>query len=240
MHTRLTFGILAVVMLAPLSALAQEAGASGNSRIRVTAPAVADHRLVAQLLSQDSSSLTLAIKGKTMTVPLSAVTQLEVSRRRSWRARGALIGGVAGGVAGLVLGQSDSGCNANTNFGAALGIDGGPGNGCFNNLDLTIPGAIVLGGLGALAGALVAPGEKWGPVTDHHVRLTVTPAFVNRMLSGLEVAMGDSLAMRGIERIADLHGILQRLVERQWPFQRRALDRTPSPGSAPCRCHRHG
>ena len=36
--------------------------------------------------------------------------------------------------------------------------------------------------------------------------------------------MGDALLVRGVERIANLHGVLQCLIERQRPLQRSALD----------------
>jgi len=35
----------------------------------------------------------------------------------------------------------------------------------------------------------------------------------------LQVAMDDALAVRGVERVADLRGVLERLVERQWALQ---------------------
>ena len=43
-------------------------------------------------------------------------------------------------------------------------------------------------------------------------------------VGGLQIAVGDALPVRGIERIANLRRILQRLIERQGPFQRCALD----------------
>jgi hypothetical protein len=36
--------------------------------------------------------------------------------------------------------------------------------------------------------------------------------------------MGDALAVRGVQRIADLRAVLQRLLDRHGPLQRRALD----------------
>ena len=50
------------------------------------------------------------------------------------------------------------------------------------------------------------------------------PVFGDENIGGLQVAMRDALLVRGVERIANLRGILQRLIERQRAFQRRALD----------------
>ena len=36
--------------------------------------------------------------------------------------------------------------------------------------------------------------------------------------------MGDALLVRGVERVANLHRVLQCLIERQRPLERRALD----------------
>ena len=43
-------------------------------------------------------------------------------------------------------------------------------------------------------------------------------------IGGLEVAVRDALPVRGVEGIADLCGIFQRLVERQRAFERRSFD----------------
>ena len=43
-------------------------------------------------------------------------------------------------------------------------------------------------------------------------------------IRGLQVAMGDALLVRGVERVANLHRVLQRLIDRQRPLERRALD----------------
>ena len=50
------------------------------------------------------------------------------------------------------------------------------------------------------------------------------PVLVARNIRGLEVAMGDALRVRGVESITHLRCILQGLINRQWPLERRPLD----------------
>ena len=52
-----------------------------------------------------------------------------------------------------------------------------------------------------------------------------TPAAVTRMLAGFQIAMRDAFLVRGIERIANLHGVAKRLIERERTVQRSPLDK---------------
>jgi hypothetical protein len=94
---------LVVSLLAAAAAVAGEGSepASG-ARIRVTAPSVpqqvfegseANQRLVGTLVSLDGETLTLKLKKRTdpVVVPRSSVQQLEISRRSSKKATGALV-----------------------------------------------------------------------------------------------------------------------------------------------------
>ena len=47
--------------------------------------------------------------------------------------------------------------------------------------------------------------------------------FGEEDVAGLEVAMDDSLRVRGIQGVQDLRGVVQGLLQRQWALQRSAF-----------------
>ena len=56
------------------------------------------------------------------------------------------------------------------------------------------------------------------------VKRYLDAGFRDQDIGGLEIAMGDSLAVRGFERAGQLDRILQRLIERQRTFDLRTFD----------------
>ena len=53
---------------------------------------------------------------------------------------------------------------------------------------------------------------------------SLTPDLGHQDVGRLQIAVDDAFAVRGIQRIGNLDGVLQRLIERQRPFERLALD----------------
>lgn len=119
------------------------------------APAQAPKRIVGTLTGVDLSFLTIETSGGEIAVRREAIQAVEISKRRSWRKRGALIGAGLGVLAALVIAASE---------------DYSPREICFLSCATVTPssfasevliGASVLGLAGAGLGAAVAPGERW-------------------------------------------------------------------------------
>lgn len=133
-----------------------------GARFRVTT----DHRLVGRLVAQDDQSLTLQVREDKapVVVPRTTVTRVEESLRPSRKGRGAWIGAAVGAGSAVMLG--------------VLGGDDCSGNNwiCFSHTDVALVSAVLFVPLGALIGALAAPGEHWGPVpSGHRVGASLAP-----------------------------------------------------------------
>jgi len=167
--------VLSPVLLTPAIGWADEGpGPSDGARVRVTAPTVsrrvfrddAKRRLVGTIVSQDDEALTLRggnLREPTV-VPRSSIQKLEISRRRSQRLKGFLIGFLAGTAVGIGL--------TAVNEGSTL-CDSGGVSGCDVVLSAIVPGLPA-----ALLGAVLAPGERWEEVASGSpvaVRLTPAP-----------------------------------------------------------------
>jgi hypothetical protein len=111
-------------------------------------------RLVGTFVGADSSAITIGDeKGFERAIPNEIVSQFEVSAGRKSRAgRGAVIGLIAGTVAGFAIGtyvdESEGDCG-----------DCFPGDGAYQ-MGITLGGAILGTGVGALVGALIKT-ERW-------------------------------------------------------------------------------
>ena len=116
-----------------------------GTRVRVRAPLVLTKGTVSTLVAVDPSSLTLERAGGKERVVLlrSAIRSLEVSERRSYKRRGALIGAGIGLLAALLIVNDCSG-DCVISRGTAIGY----------TAIVFVPGAAGLG-------ALVSPGERW-------------------------------------------------------------------------------
>jgi hypothetical protein len=144
--------VLAVLLAAGPVALHAQARVESGSRVRVTAPALADTAVTGRVISIESASLLLAVKDDTAAtqVPFSGIRSLEVARDGGARRRSVTTWtSIAGAVAGYLLAAPPWG-------------DGCPGDGC---------GTARLGGLGAgavvggLFGFVISAGgaEVWVP-----------------------------------------------------------------------------
>jgi hypothetical protein len=114
-----------------------------GTRLRITAPSQLPKPLVGSLTAVDASVLVV---DSSKQVRRDVIQKLEVSERRSWKKKGALIGAGAGVLAAAFL------------------------SAITNEEDLISPGEAFAVGLvlftpvGAGLGALIAPGESWVPV----------------------------------------------------------------------------
>lgn len=119
-------------------------------RVRLNAPAQASQRIVGTLTGVDVSVLTIQTSKEEVVVRRDAIQTLELSERRGWRRRGALIGAGLGVVVAVIAAASD---------------DQEPflftGKPLFTRTDVGMMYGILAVPLGAGVGALVAPGERW-------------------------------------------------------------------------------
>jgi hypothetical protein len=139
--------------------------ASPAQRVRLTVPTLHENAIVGRLVAADDLALRIEKAGRegkaeTITVPRAALTRLEVSRSRSRKGKGALIGaliGIGASVAvGLAAGDDCSSLPLGDDLGSRL-----ERNLCFDSGDMGLMTAILAVPAGTVVGALVAPGEKW-------------------------------------------------------------------------------
>ncbi len=178
MRLRLVVAVVALLLLALIGvgATASPAdevpGPALGARVRLTVGSLsgpvsegdkATRRLVGTLIGLDSEALTLEVKKQRdpVVVRRSSLQQLEISRRSSKKAMGALLGFLVGTTAGAVAASASGGSSVCNSTGLS---------GC----DLAIA-TVVIGLPGALVGALVAPGERWEAAPLGRVGLSVTP-----------------------------------------------------------------
>lgn len=150
-----------------------------GERVRIAAPAQSPKRIVGTLTGMDSSSLTIATANDRIIVRREAIDKAEVSTRRSWKRKGALLGAGAGAALAVLaaatssdkqscslLGCSDPSCYSNS---------GSCSGGSFLTRGATAAlGLMVFVPVGAGVGALVAPGERWTSIPAPAARPSVS------------------------------------------------------------------
>jgi hypothetical protein len=148
-HTRVS--PVVIVLLATVSPAAPGSAQDSfllepGSRVRVTAPAVAQKPIVGTLLEASEPEIVLAPPGSDRTpIPRASIARLERSVRPSRRTTGALAGFILGlGAIGLKT-LHDGGCNDGCNAG---------------NVAAAVVAALPVAALGAI----VSPGERWADV----------------------------------------------------------------------------
>lgn len=170
---RVVAAALSPVLLAPAVGRADEGPApSDGARVRVTAPGVSRRlfqgdqgkRLVGTIVSQDDETLSIRTGDlrELAVVPRSSIRKLEISRRRSQRAKGLLIGFLVGTAAGIGLTAVSKGSSA---------CDSTHVTGCDVALSALVPGLPA-----ALLGAILAPGEKWEEFGSSPIAVGLAPA----------------------------------------------------------------
>ena len=164
--------VTSLAALCGLPAWADEGSQTpGGKRVRITAPGFASRPVVGNLIAIEATKVTVQPAGSSETVAIlrNAVTQFEISSKRSQKGRGAAIGALVGAGVGAA-------------FGFAAGDDCGPPD--ERRLDCILPqktvalgGGIIGGGLGAIIGLIVAPGEQWETADPAGLEITVTPVM---------------------------------------------------------------
>ena len=163
--------VLSVLPHIPIGSLADEGPPpTVGARVRVTAPSVSrdffrdeGRRIVGTLVSLTDETLTVQVRGHddAAAVPLSSVQRFEISRSRSRKSRGLLIGFLVGTAIGVVGAAANGGSSA---------CDSTSVSGC----DLLLS-TIIVGLPGAIIGAIAAPGERWEESSIGRVGLIIAP-----------------------------------------------------------------
>jgi hypothetical protein len=163
--------VLCVLLPIPIASLADESPSpTAGARVRVTAPSVsreffADERrlIVGTLVSLTEETLTVQVPGHDdpAAVSRSSLQRFEISRSRSKKGRGLLIGFLVGTGVGVGLAAAVGGSSACDSTGLS---------GC----DMLLS-TILLGLPGAIIGAVAAPGERWEEIPAGRIGLTITP-----------------------------------------------------------------
>src|SRR5260370_15189342 len=117
--------LVTAILASPILSLAAQGGptVAPGARLRITAgDSASSRRLVGTLVAQDSSAIRLevpdlvksagagALVTKVVSVPLTTIRELEVSRPRSNGGKGALIGLGVGVVSGAIVGAAGGSC----------------------------------------------------------------------------------------------------------------------------------
>jgi len=155
-------------------AWAEDAALETNARIRVTE--LAGRRLVGRLAAASDTSLTVALRDKTVVVPREALTKLEVCRRPSRKTRGAGIGLLVGAASGALLGYSEGRRGYALPLCSFLPPCDSVGHEFDHRAEDAVSYGLVLGALGAGIGAAVAPGDWWETVGVGGIGVRVSPA----------------------------------------------------------------
>lgn len=161
---------LALLTLAYLFASARAAGEDApldlsltpGMRVRVLAPDISPSKVVGTISRVDNRSVTIDVPGRSEPVSVlrEKIARLDVSEGPRSRGVDAAIGGVVG--AGIGAG------------GCAAGNGGGQGHIVSTG---AVAGfcALLGGGLGALIGAVIPPGEHWRAISATRYRVTFAP-----------------------------------------------------------------
>jgi hypothetical protein len=141
-------------------------------RVRILAPEVSPHKVIGtvQRVSEDSVTLDVPGRNELVSVLREKIARLDVSEGPRSRGVDVAIGGVIGagiGAGGCAAGNG-SGQGHIVSTGAVAGV-------C----------ALLGGGLGALIGAVIPPGERWKEISATRYRISFAP----RLDHGLDLAV---------------------------------------------------
>lgn len=165
---RISVLVVALAMTVPASARAQqEPGVRPGDRVRLTAPALGLDRFEGTLAALEAEPRTLTVEAEdtTVTVPIDALTRLDVSRGKASRAAGLLAGAAAGALLGAVIGSS-------------LGEEDCPPESfapCADKGDTALIGGVLGGAVGAGIGYRVTGGTRWVPLSLQSLEVSIHP-----------------------------------------------------------------
>jgi len=163
-----------------------------GARVRVVASRVAERPFIGVLLAVKGVDLIIRKEGSAdpVVVPRAAITKFEVSRGPKSKAKGALIGGAIGAAAGALLGAaaaSSTKCNPNDII-EALACEVLNHELSNSKGQYIAVGSLAGAGVGALAGTLLAHGEKWKIVSTDRISVS--------LLTPTARAVGFTVSMR--------------------------------------------
>ncbi len=155
MHTRYVWMVTLVMAFAcpGMSAGAQVAELQVGTRVRLRAPSTVAGRLTGVVLARSADSVTVSrVEALPITIPVSSLTSLEISRGKS-RGLGASKGALWGGGVMLLMGAAfnDRPCRSQEAGVACERVSAAE-----NALVAGVSGAMVGAGIGAAVGA-----ERW-------------------------------------------------------------------------------
>jgi len=140
------------------------------------------------LVANDGDAITITRPGANKIVlPVEAVTRLEIRRRRGRKLLGAVIGLGAGAVIGGLVGRATE---EDEDYSPTYHIE----QDFLPTPDLSsVPTkaefyAMIGGLVGAAAGAIAAPGEKWETVNHENLQISVGP-FIGHHRAGVLLAV---------------------------------------------------
>lgn len=150
-----------------------------GTRVRLTAPSIAGKRLVGVVREVDDTTLTLKRDGDkgTLQVPRSAITMVEVSRRRSRKGKGAAIGMLVGLGAAVAVGLAEGqDCRSVPESEDPFGYSFLFRDLCFSKAETALITGILTVPVGTLLGVVAAPREKWEVSAATRLHVAVAPA----------------------------------------------------------------
>jgi hypothetical protein len=156
--------LAATLAVSPARAAAEEKPSNEPLRVRVTSSAVPSGRAVGTLVGVDERTVTLRPSGKKEHVRLdkSAITHLEVSRRRGNRGKAIGLGFLAGAVVGGAIGHADEQDCRPEDFLCMRGVS-------------TAAGVVIGAPVGALIGLAVSHGERWESTSSDGLHVAIAP-----------------------------------------------------------------
>ena len=175
----------AILLVAPIcTATAQDRTPplEPGQRVRVTAPSVGTHNVVATIVALHTDTLVFRTEGSEASVeriPITAVRQLEIYHARKSKVLlatgvGLLAGAATGAIVGYASGEDPPGTfmRATAEQKAAIG-------------------AVVFGGAGAIIGYIVGHfigGDRWEEVPLDRRRVSLVPQRDGRLVLAVSVA----------------------------------------------------
>ena len=174
MRTYTTTPLLMLMALLPARLLFGDGDLAPGARVRVAVTVATDRsreqRIQGRLVALDDATMTIETSKQPgpIVVPRPDIKKLEVSVRPSRKGKVALIGAGTGALIGGVLGHSLAEDCSRGDFLCLFPKE--------DRTKDTLAGALSVGVLGAVLGALFGPGERWQERPGAQVRLTVAPA----------------------------------------------------------------
>jgi hypothetical protein len=187
--------VLAVTPFISVTAQQQPPFKPGN-RVRITAPGGFAPTGTVTFVAVSTDTLVVRLGTNTWSVPIAAVTRLEVSRgRKSFGTRrGAIIGGLVGAVSGAIIGaasyEEPAPCVPKT-FLDCVDFDvfqGGTSTAVSTAVAGAVLGAVAGAAIGGLLGSVIKT-ERWEGVALYRLRVSVVPQRDGRFALGFSVAL---------------------------------------------------